>query len=124
MTRDCGFNDETSTLGFRRKRAPIGGWLARLVLPGFAICDAGQRYWLRMIALGSVNRSAWRMMPSPPCDTGSPPAGRATPGNIAHPAASAEVQPSVRKLFVFISQIVSLSACHWPSAFSDGREAR
>ena len=51
-----------------------------------------------MIALGSVNRSAWRMMPCPPCDTGSPSSGRARPGRIGNPAASAEVQPSVKDL--------------------------
>src|SRR5438094_510611 len=45
MTRDSGLSSDRSTLAFRRKRAPIGGWVDGSVLPGWwcgsAVSGAG-----------------------------------------------------------------------------------
>src|SRR5262245_48582462 len=124
MTRDSGLSCVMSTLALRRKRAPIGGWTAALLLPGLALCDAGYRNWLRITLFWRVKRMAWLMTPWPPWLTGRPSSGRTSPARIERPAASADVQPRVRKLLVFMSQTDSWSACHLPSAFSEGRDDR
>ena len=65
--------------------------------------------------LGKVKRSAWLMTPCPPWATVSPSSGRTSPARIESPAASADVAPSVRKVFVFMFQTDSWAACHLPS---------
>src|SRR3954467_3524004 len=112
-----------STPALSRKRAPIGGSIEALVFE-LATCEAGYAYLFRIRLFVSVNRMAWLITPWPPWLTGNASSGRVSPARTDSPAASADVQPRVRKVSVFMSQTDSWSACHRPSAFSLGRDAR
>ncbi len=85
-------NEEMSLPALSRRRAPIGS--APDVEP--ASCDAGNTY---PFVGSTVTRKAWRISSGP--NTSS---YRTRPGRIARPAASAEVQVSGRRLFVFMSK--------------------
>src|SRR6266498_2347325 len=78
-----------STLAFRRTRRPMGGRTEQRPLP--ASCRAG-KIWPSQVR-GAVKRSAWRITPVETL------LQRTSPGKIGRPAASALVQPSVRRLF-------------------------
>src|SRR5438552_2269104 len=83
---------EMFVVDLSRRRAPIGGALAF----DPASCDAG--YTCPFVSR-TVTRNAWPISFGPYTSS-----YRTRPGSIANPAASAEVQPSGRRLLVFISK--------------------
>jgi hypothetical protein len=87
------------------KRAPIGGYAKLSCDP--ASCRAGQM-WCRLVA-SVVNRTAW--FTGPVCTS----LQRSRPGRIGSPAASADVQVSVRSLFDFSDHTALEPAVHRPS---------